>query len=448
MNSRKQKLSSKNAAAASQLQQGLKAAMSKHQQGQIQAAADHYRVLLQCAPDMPDALHYLGVAEHQLGHPQEAVRMIRRAVELAPAYVDAHNNLGNVYKELGQFEEAEASYRAALALRPEFVMAHSNLGVVLAKLKRHEEARASYQKAIDLKPDFADAWHNLGNMLSKCGRLEEALTAFRRALELAPYTPSTYEDLGNALAASQRANEALAVYRQWQAIEPDNPVIEHLIAACGGEARHTRASDGYVKDVFDRFSESFDTVLAGLDYRAPAQAGELIAELLGEPQAELQVLDAGCGTGLCAPYLKPYARHLLGMDLSQGMLDKAAQRQAYDHLEQAELSAYLAEHPAAFDLIVSTDTLIYFGVLQQVLEAAAAALRPSGHLVFTLEAGEDDCEPGYRLQLHGRYSHSESYVRRMLEDAGLSIKATRRVTLRTESHQPVVGFLFAAQRVA
>lgn len=448
MNSRKHKASGSNAALAAQLQLGLKAAMSKHQQGQIQAAADHYRVLLQCAPDLPDALHYLGVAEHQLGHPQEALRLIRRAVEQLPAYVDAHNNLGNVYKELGQLEDAEASYRAALALRPEFVMAHSNLGVVLAKQKRHEEARASYQQAIDLKPDFADAWHNLGNMLSKCGRLEEALTAFRRAIELAPYTASAYQDLGNALAASGRAPEALAVYQQWQKIDPDNAVVEHLIASCGGEARHTRASDGYVKDVFDRFSETFDTVLAGLDYRAPAQAAELMAELLGEPRAALQVLDAGCGTGLCAPYLKPYAQQLTGVDLSQGMLDKAAQRKSYDRLDQAELSAYLAEHPTAFDLIVSTDTLIYFGVLQQVLEAAAAALRPSGLLLFTLEAREDESEPGYSLQLHGRYCHSESYVRGVLEKASLSIQAIRRVTLRTESHRPVSGYVFAAQRGA
>lgn len=433
---------------AAQLQLGLQAAMAKHQQGQIQAAADHYRVLLQCAPEMADALHYLGVAEHQLGHSLAAQQLIRRALELQPAYADAHNNLGNVCKELGQLDAAEASYRAALLLRPDFVMAHSNLGVVLAKLKRFEDARASYQRAIELKPDFADAWHNLGNMLNKCGRLDEALTAFRRAIELAPYTASAYRDLGHALAAQQRAEEALAVYRQWQAIEPENPVIEHLIASCGGEAKHTRASDGYIRDVFDRFSESFDAVLAGLDYGAPAQAAELMAELLGEAQAELQVLDAGCGTGLCAPYLKPYARQLTGVDLSAGMLAKAAERGVYDRLDEAELTAYLGGQQAAFDLIVSTDTLIYFGVLQQVLQAAAGALRPSGHLIFTLEAREGESEPGYSLQLHGRYSHSEGHVRRLLEDAGLRVQAFKQVTLRTESQRPVMGCLFAAQRPA
>ena len=48
----------------------------------------------------------------------------------------------------------------------------------------------------------------------------------------------------------------------------------------------------------------------------------------------VKILDAGCGTGLCGPLLKPWARRLVGVDLSGGMLEKARALQLYDeHIE-------------------------------------------------------------------------------------------------------------------
>ena len=38
----------------------------------------------------------------------------------------------------------------------------------------------------------------------------------------------------------------------------------------------------------------------------------------------LDVLDAGCGTGLCGPLVAPYARRLVGVDLSEAMLARPA----------------------------------------------------------------------------------------------------------------------------
>ena len=46
-----------------------------------------------------------------------------------------------------------------------------------------------------------------------------------------------------------------------------------------------------------------------------------------------QVMDAGCGTGLCGPLFKNLSSHLAGIDLSQRMIDRARDRRIYDHLE-------------------------------------------------------------------------------------------------------------------
>src|SRR4029450_3384975 len=106
-----------------------------------------------------------------------------------------------------------------------------------------------------------------------------------------------------------------------------------------------RASDAYIEKTFDSFAASFDSKLAKLSYRAP----ELITEMLKRPglppSKSLDILDAGCGTGLCGPLLAPYARRLVGVDLSERMLAQARTRGVYDELVKGELTAYLRNSP-------------------------------------------------------------------------------------------------------
>lgn len=108
-----------------------------------------------------------------------------------------------------------------------------------------------------------------------------------------------------------------------RARQPQGPASSCRLHRPGVPAR---ASDAYVQSVFDRFSNSFDSRLAALDYRAPALVAEAVSECLGPLAAGLEVLDAGCGTGLCAALLRPFANRLTGIDLSEGMLSKARAR--------------------------------------------------------------------------------------------------------------------------
>jgi predicted TPR repeat methyltransferase len=113
---------------------------------------------------------------------------------------------------------------------------------------------------------------------------------------------------------------------------------------------------------------------------------------------------------------------------------------------QGELTEYLRGSMDAFDLIVSADTLVYFGSLEDVVGAAAVALRAHGLLIFTLEdAAGGDAPVGYRLELHGRYSHSRDYVERVLNAAGLASQIAQ-AELRMESGTPVAGLVIRATK--
>ena len=90
---------------------------------------------------------------------------------------------------------------------------------------------------------------------------------------------------------------------------------------------------------------SFDSKLAKLSYRAPALVAAMLEDSGVEASKSLDVLDAGCGTGLCGPLMAPYARRLVGVDLSAGMLAQAKEKNVYDELFKVELTAYLRDSP-------------------------------------------------------------------------------------------------------
>lgn len=220
----------------------------------------------------------------------------------------------------------------------------------------------------------------------------------------------------------------------------------HMLAACTGRDVPVRASNEFVQRTFDSFASSFESKLKRLSYRAPALIAAMVGDLALEASKSLDVLDAGCGTGLCGPLIAPYARRLVGIDLSEGMLTHAKDKNIYHALVKAELTKYLRDKREAFDLIVSADTLVYFGDLEGVLVAATRALRPNGFMVFTLEhavSGSPDVD--YRLGFHGRYSHGRAYVEQILTVVGLQPKIAQ-AELRTEAGVPVAGLVVRATK--
>jgi predicted TPR repeat methyltransferase len=405
------------------------------------------RAVLAQWPGQPDALHYLGVLQHRRGHSDAALSLIRQALAQAPDTASMHNNLGNVLVELSRYDEAATAYREALRCDPDLAETHNNLGTIARKQERWAEAEAACRRAVQLVPEFADAWYNLSLALMGQQRIAEGVQANSRAIALWPRHLQARGAVARALAVLGETEQAIGLYRQWLAEEPDNPVVQHHLAAClaadNRSATPARASDAYVETVFDGFAASFDAKLASLNYRAPELVAQALVALLPPPERQHDIADVGCGTGLVGPWVRQWARYLAGCDLSVGMLRRAKQRGVYDALHKAELVHYLDTQPARFDVILSADTLCYFGDLAPPLAAARQALRPGGRLVFTVEATQDG-GPGFSLQPHGRYAHARTYAEQAIASAGFAWQAIEAVDLRMEAGQPVRGWLVSA----
>lgn len=414
------------------------------EQGDLDGAEQAYRRGLALAPELVDAKNNLGLLLKRRGFAAEAECIYREAIAQAPENPMAYNNLGHLLTESGHLEEAIALLERAVVLDPGFAEAFHNLGHALGAQRQPGEAAKAFQRAVELG---ADAYLGLAAALRDQGLIDEAISAYRKVIAIGGRQATAFHILGMLLSAQQRIEEAAEVFRQWLDWDPDNPVAGHMLAACRQVSVPLRASDAYVQTVFDGFASAFDQRLHDLEYRAP----ELVAELLGRQQADatasLRILDAGCGTGLCAPLLRPYASRLTGVDLSGAMLERARERGGYDDLVKAELTAFLRQAQGSFDIIVSADTLVYFGDLSAVVHAASRALVPGGSLIATLERAEDEPSSGYCLNGHGRYSHCEKYLYSVCEDCGLRLQYAESAVLRLEMAKPVMGLVFCATRV-
>lgn len=421
-------------------------AIQLQQQGDLEAAQMIYGEIRRVDPDNARALHFAGVLAHQQGRCDEGVALIQRSLAAEPDRADWHNNLAIALQGGGRFDEAIREYERTIALDPNHANAYSNLGVLLRAVGRPAEAEAAYRNAIRINPTHLDAYTNLGILLNGVKRTEEAIACFCKVITLRPKHPEARKLLALAHCTLGEIDEATLIFQEWLAADPDDPVARHMLSACTGQDVPQRASDAFVASTFDSFAASFESKLARLSYRAPKLVAVMLEDAVGEPAKTLDILDAGCGTGLCGTLISGCARTLTGVDLSGGMLNQAREKHVYDDLQQMELTEFLHGRPTAFDVIVSADTLVYFGELDGVVQAVAGALRSDGLFIFTLERAMTESAPDFRLETHGRYTHAQCYVEQMLKRYGFE-SIIAHSDLRMEAGAPVPGLVIRARKV-
>ena len=426
------------------LEEAILAAQKMQRHGELAAAEVVYQRILQVLPEEPNSLHFLGVLRHQQGDNEGAADLIRRAIAVIPLDAGPWVNLGNVLLEMRRFDEAVDAYKQATVLAPDNLLVFNNIGLLQGRRNNLELAEAAYRQALRIAPDADYVLQNYAGLLQRQGRYEEATSFSIKTLTASPNDPKARRLLSISYALVGDMESARGVLRDWLELDPGNPEALHLLASAGGLPVPLRASDAYIAEEFDAFSKSFDAKLEGLGYKAPELVTAALAKALDAVDSAGDVLDAGCGTGLCSILLRPMARRLDGVDLSRGMLGKAAERGGYDELECAELTAYMARYPSRWDAIVSADTLCYFGELHDVLSAARAALRLGGLLVFSVEAVVS-AAGGFLLQHNGRYAHASSYIEHCIAAAGLELLSLEQATLRAEVMRPVQGWIVVAR---
>lgn len=410
------------------------------QQGRVDEAISHCRHAVAADPGHAEAWNTLGALLQQQGDPREAAQCLRRALQLRPVWPTALNNFGLALKECGNLAEAAAILEGAVDIRPDHAGTRTNLASVLRAMGQLDRAREQAEKAVKLAPRDSDSWVELGLIRQAQGHEDGAASAFDRATAIAPDQIKPWFCLAESCRAIGQTDRAAQAYRHCLTLDPDDSHGAGLgLALTGSADTPQRAPQAYVRQLFDEYADRFDSALVGaLDYRGPALLADALNRCL-DGRRELAVLDAGCGTGLAAPVLRPLAATLDGLDLSPAMVAKARDRGIYDSLHEAELEQFLSRRRVEYDLIAAADVMVYLGDLTPVLTAARGALRDDGILAFTVEKAEN-CD-SYMLGAKHRYAHAADYIRRQADFAGFTVALLEDAVTRKDGGVDVPGMV-------
>ena len=322
----------------------------------------------------------------------------------------------------------------------------------LLRENRFGEAIDLCRSRLSLHPGDAAAHLALGRALHLSGDEFQAESAYRDAVSYDPQLGLAYQRWGKLCLERMAVKEARSVFARWLEQCPGSAPARHWLAVAGEGPAPQRASAAFVTDLYAGFATDFDTVMQRVDYIGPMLVEAVLARELGTPNADLDVLDAGCGTGLCAQTMRAHARHLMGIDLSEAMLVHAAARGCYDDLQCTDLLDFAHDSQVEFDAVCCIEALIYFGDLTEPLAALVRTLRPGGLIVFTCEAlptlfgpADDDVQP-FALQTTGRYAHDDNYIEAAMLGCGLESIGLSATSLRNEAGEPVNAWIASGRR--
>jgi len=172
------------------------------------------------------------------------------------------------------------------------------------------------------------------------------------------------------------------------------------------------------RDQYEHWAPTYDEDTARLGWVAPA---ELIAAASAHvaPASWQSVVDLGVGTGQASAPWRDAGARVIGVDVSQAMLEQAARGDGrFFALVEHDLDCGLPEsvlRHGGVDLILSCGALHFVRDLAALLRAARAVLVPAGVVAFTYIP-----EQGRSFGPHTRV-HATAEVGDWLEQAGMRV---------------------------
>ena len=138
-----------------------------------------------------------------------------------------------------------------------------------------------------------------------------------------------------------------------------------------------------LKDRYDQWAKEYDADLEEeFGYLGPQLAVDYCTRYVKQ---EARILDAGAGTGLVGELLaKQGYNSLVAMDLSQGMLDEAKKKNAYQEFHQMVMGEPLDYDTNSFDAVISIGVLTVGHAPASSFDELVRITKPGSYIVFSL----------------------------------------------------------------
>ncbi|MDA3938467.1 MAG: class I SAM-dependent methyltransferase [Spirochaetia bacterium] len=138
-----------------------------------------------------------------------------------------------------------------------------------------------------------------------------------------------------------------------------------------------------LKEAYDLWAGKYDEHVTSFGYQIPAVAAGLFGKYVMPDITP--ILDAGAGTGLMGSVLDALGyREQVGVDLSEGMLKKARERNIYTFLHQMILGEKLDFPSDHFGACQSIGVFTAGHAPASAFEELVRVVRPGGYIFFSL----------------------------------------------------------------
>lgn len=427
---------------------------------------------------------------------EKALPHYHQVLRFQPEHLETLNNVGVILLHENKLEDALQYFFRIITFEPSHVEGRHNMAAVLMKLNRYAEAKEHYEYLLKQFPEDIDLHFNLGVVFLETGDFGAAIEQNNWVITRHPDHIGAQINQGVAYLKTENIDQALEHYQNALRLQPENQTVQYLVAALRGEERPQQAPRDYIKSLFDRYAHYYDRHLTEtLHYHLPDQIRAELSTVIDLNQKKWTILDLGCGTGLSGEAFRDIARRLVGIDLSANMLAVAREKAIYDELiegdliqvltelqninvqdnSKAELSvqeqvvekssqmpkdnsakdiqqenqlndelASISTHKKMmaekFDLILSADSLVYFGDLHPLISVCKQVLSTPGYFAFSTELLTNS-DADYVLQNTGRYAHNAKYIVNVVEAAGYKVLLQQQVVLRTQQQHACPGLI-------
>ncbi len=411
------------------------------EKGYLEKAIEAYKSALQLKPDYTEAFYNLGNAYKEMRNWTEAVKTYNEAITLNPNYAEAFYNMGLVQSDMGDLDAAIASYNSAIRSNPNFGAAFNNKGNALLDKGKIEKAVESYQESVRLSPRDAEAWNNLGVALSILNNPRAAIESFNAALKINPTYKKSLFNLGKNLKAIGEIAEAEKCFETVVKLDSKDALGAELqLASIGKKSIPSKTPKQFMENFYRKRAKIWDS------QTLEQYSGHLlIASAFGQANIKKGniILDLGCGTGSLAGFLRPYAKSLIGVDLSNDMLAYAEQSKLYDSLVEADIEFFLTEKLGHYNVVVAAAIFIHFLDLENIFLKIANSLKRNGKLIFTVfeSLQEDKCLNDFLM-----YSHSDKYISNLATCLGFNIIHRDRGIHEYLDEKPIYALAYVLQK--
>ena len=345
----------------------------------------------------------------------------------------------------GKLEEALGHLNKLLQNHPETPKLLNLRGVIYLEMSRYSEALVIYKKIASMRPadiefkqNLADSYFGLAEEKRKNFDYEQAIMLYKEATSADELMDSAHQNLGLLLKFKGDIKGAISSLKMALDINPANESVQHNLNALLGN-KTEKAPKQHVSDSFDQYAEKFDThLITELEYKMPVFLRKF-TDKIDNRDFFASGIDLGCGTGIAGSVFNEKVKYFEGIDLSQNMLQLAAQKKIYHKLIREDIETYLRCSNIKYDLFIASDVFIYVGNLEETFKLISEKSNKKAIFAFSTEHVEND---NFKLLPSGRYGHSRRYIQSLISKYKLEEKHFSVEPLRKEKNTWVEGGVY------